>query len=102
MTPTQIKSQIEKQLTKADSESHEFFFNIWNKVNIACPIKSFKLGINTSDQEQDIHSNISIITFETEPEEIQKDIIMDTIYYNIDECPDFKFMDNILIISFDF
>ena len=84
METTQITQILKKQLPLADQDSIEFFTNFLSQVNEKQEIKSFKTGINTGDDINDLTSNIVIITFYDYPNYETSEEIKNIIYEELD------------------
>lgn len=113
METSKIKDLVTSQILKGDyhelkgdfDDSIAFYTSLLGNINSLSPIKSFTIGINTSEDQNDVHSNITIITFEHLPKNphLRNDILQQ-VYYSSDEYPEAKFLrdQDILILSFDF
>lgn len=110
METTLIQTLVKNQLNTlntgsiADEDSVAFYQRLLGNINSISPIKSFLIGLNTSNFKNESHSNITIITFEKLPKTMARNKIVNIIEYQTDEYPEYKFLSDqdILIISFDF
>ena len=110
METTLIQILVKNQLNTlntgsiADDDSVAFYQSLLGNINSISPIKSFLIGLNTSNFKNESHSNITIITFEKLPKTMLRKQIISILEYQTDEYPEFKFLrdQDILIISFDF
>ena len=110
METTLITTLVKNQLNTfnsgsiADEDSIAFYQSLLGNINSISPIKSFLIGLNTSNFKNEIHSNITIITFEKIPKTTVRNQIVNIIEYQTDEFPEIKFLrePDILIIPFDF
>ena len=110
METTLIQTLVKNQLNTlnsgsiADEDSVAFYQNLLGNINSISPIKSFLIGLNTSNFKNESHSNITIITFEKLPKTMVRNQIVNILEYQTDEFPEYKFLrdQDILIISFDF
>ena len=103
MKPTDIISQLKNQ--GIEGESLTLYSQLLIELHLQCSIKSFKVGINSSNEPGTITSNITLITFM----ELGKNInlrlrLIDIIKDITQEDIEFKYLVNIdtLIISFNF
>lgn len=107
-----IKDLVTSQILKGDylelkgdfDDSIAFYTSLLGNINNISPIKSFTIAHNTSDDQNDIHTNLTIICFEQLPKSTIRQQIIDQVNYDSDEYPEYKFLANqdILILSFDF
>lgn len=106
MNQSLITQTIISQLPKDYApESLEMYTELFNAINALSPIKSFILGLDTNNHDDgDIHSNLTIITFDDLPKSSTRNQIIDTVQNITDENPEYKFLvsEDILILSFDF
>lgn len=112
METSKIKDLVTSQILKGDylelkgdfDDSIAFYTSLLGNINSLSPIKSFTIAHNTSDDLNDIHTNITIICFEHLPKSLLRQQIIDQVNYDSDEYPEYKFLANqdILILSFDF
>ena len=110
METTLIETLVKNQLNTlntgsiADEDSIAFYQSLLGNINSISPIKSFLIGLNTSNFKNETHSNITIITFEKLPKAMVRNQIVSILGYQTDEFPEYKFLrdQDILIISFDF
>ena len=110
MKTTLIETMVRNQLNTlntgsiADDDSVAFYQSLLGNINSISPIKSFLIGLNTSNFKNETHSNITIITFEKLPKTMVRNQIVNIIEYQTDEFWEFIFLgdQDILIISFDF
>lgn len=110
METTLIQTLVKTQLNTlntgsiADDDSVAFYQSLLGNINSISPIKSFLIGLNTSNFKNESHSNITIITFEKLPKTMLRNQIVKIIEYQTDEFPEIIFLrdQGILIILFDF
>ena len=110
METTLIETLVKNQLNTlntgsiADEDSIAFYQSLLGNINSISPIKSFLIGLNTSNFKNETHSNITIITFEKLPKAMVRNQIVSILEYQTGEFPEYKFLrdQDILIISFDF
>ena len=110
METTLIQTLVKNQLNTlntgsiADEDSVAFYQSLLGNINSISPIKSFLIGLNTSNFKNESHSNITIITFEKLPKTMLRKQFISILEYQTDEYPEIKFLrdQDILIISFDF
>lgn len=104
METTIIKQTVQNQLPQSDAQTRIMYTKILDEINSIQPIKSFTLGVNIGNNEDDIQSNITLIKFEDDINQAEFDEIQNIIDYESDEYPNINLIgnDDILIIEFDY
>lgn len=99
-----IKTQLEKQLPMAETETINMFLELLKNVNQIATISSFKVGLNTSFNTNETDSNLTILKFESPIEIKRVYLIINEFEEHLDEyINQYQLFDtDTLVISLDY
>ena len=104
MNIQEIKNIIKTQIDNISDDSLEVYTEMISSIDDISPVSSFVIGLNTNTLPRKIDSNLTIITFESEPSEEHLEEIINSVNNITDGYPEYELLasPSILILSFDF
>ena len=92
MNIQEIKNIIKTQIDNISDDSLEVYTEMISSIDDISPVSSFVIGLNTNTLPRKIDSNLTIITFESEPSEEHLEEIINSVNNITDGYPEYELL----------